>query len=152
MKKTALIFSLISLVAFNSFGQSKNVSQLLKNQETRTEIFNTILKDHTLMMDFMQAMKVHKQTMMMKESSQMMENNKGGGSSNTMDMMKSNPEMMQKMMSSMMDKCEHDSVMCNKMAEMMSKHPKMMQMCMQKMKAKKMSGNMDHMKMMPTKH
>ena len=59
---------------------------------------------------------------------QMMDNNQ------MMNMMKDNPEMMQKMMGNMMDMCEKDSVMRNKMANMMTDHPEMMQMCMKKLK------------------
>ncbi|GAI70916.1 unnamed protein product, partial [marine sediment metagenome] len=118
----------------------------------RAEIFNIILNDHELMIDFMKAMKGNKHAMiMMKENHQIMGNEgkmemKSGHQ--MMGMMKDNPEMMQKMMGNMMDMSEQDSTIRQKMADMMTEHPQMMQMCMQKMKEKGMMGPDGKMKMM----
>lgn len=152
MKTLALIFSMMTFLAINSFGQNADVKELLEKQETRTEIFNIILNDHELMMDFMKAMKGNKHAMiMMKENHQIMGNEgkmemKSGHQ--MMGMMKDNPEMMQKMMGNMMDMSEQDSTIRQKMADMMTEHPQMMQMCMQKMKEKGMMGPDGKMKMM----
>jgi hypothetical protein len=160
MKTLTIAFSMMMFLTLNSYGQDKKITNLLEKEKSRTEIFNAILNNRELMMDFMQAMKGNEQAMtMMKENNQMMgmgNNMETGNHSKMMDhnkmmsMMKENPEMMQKMMANMMDKCEMDSAMCSNMANMMTDHPKMMKMCMQKMKEKGMMGTDGTMKMINT--
>ena len=158
MKALIMLVSMMTFLSLNSPAQSKKVNRLLDKQETRTEIFNNILNNHELMMEFMQAMKGNEHAMMMMKSSSPMTGKSKDmgmngdhpmmGNSNMMGSMKDNPEMMQKMMSNMMDQCQNDSVMCNKMADMMTDHPQMMKMCMQKMKEKGMMGTDGKMDMM----
>ena len=126
MKKTAIILSTLFLVTFNGISQKVEVKGLLEKPETRSEIFNTILNDHQLMMEFMQEMKgnEHASMMMQNEKPQMGE------------MMGSNPDMMKKMMGNMMDMCEKDSVMRSTMVDMMTQHPEMMKCMKQKMEDK----------------
>lgn len=133
---------MLTVLVFNVNGQNTDV-RLLNNRETRTEIFNAIASDHQLMMDFMQVAKENEHgAMMMRnaENDQMhkMESKKGGlmkmnDEHQMTGMMKDNPEMMQKMMGSMMEMCEQDSAMRTQMVNMMTEHPEMMKMCMQKM-------------------
>ncbi|VAW22796.1 hypothetical protein MNBD_BACTEROID01-1929 [hydrothermal vent metagenome] len=73
------------------------------------------------------------------------------GNNQMMGMMKNNPEMMQEMMSSMMDICEQDSTMRCNMANMITKHPKMMKMITQKISPEKVTGNNGGMQMMHKK-
>jgi len=121
---------MVVFIAFSGYSQNTDIKGLLDKPETRTEIFNTIVGDHGLMMEFMKTMKGSEHaTMMMKDNNQMM------------GMMKDNPGMMQKMMSNMMDMCEQDSTMRCNMANMISKHPKMMSMITQQIEPKKMMGN-----------
>jgi len=151
MKTIAIILFLAPFWATIGLAQEKNIAELLSNSETRSEIFNSILNDHQLMMDFMAAVKDNDHAMMMMQAdSAKMGNSSMGGMNKSgehqmmgmksdnsemmQQMMKENPEMMQKMMGNMMDMCEQDSTMCNNMANMMSEHPHMMQMSMQKMK------------------
>lgn len=156
MKTITILFSMLTLLAFNGYSQTTDVKGLLDNQETRTAIFNTIAGDHELMMGFMKVAKENRHaTMMMENESSKMEKmkpNKGmvemKDNHQMMDMMKDNPEMMMNMMGKMMDMCEKDSVMRNKMANMMTDHPEMMQMCMKKMKEKGMMGKDGEMEMM----
>jgi len=56
--------------------------------------------------------------------------------------------MMQKMMSNMMEMCEKDSTMRDRMTDMMAQHPEMMQKCMQMMNEKGMSAKEGRMHMM----
>jgi hypothetical protein len=107
MKTVTLIFSMMAFFIFNSFAQNVNVKELLEKPETRTEIFDAILNDHELMMDFKKAMKGNEHAIMMMTGNNQMMSQEGkvemnGGHqmmdhSDMMGMMKDNPEMMQKM-------------------------------------------------------
>lgn len=168
MKTTlVLIFSMMTFLTLNSFGQDKKIAGLLENQANRTEIFNAILSDHNLMMEFMQAMKGNEHAMMMMKGNNPMMEKDGKmemtpeqlvsqhehqmmGHGDMMGMMKENPEMMRNMMGNMMDMCKQDSAMCSKMADMMTDSPEIMEMCMKKMKEKGMMGPDGKMKMKDT--
>ena len=148
MKSITILISMLTVLVFNVNGQNTDVKGLLDNQETRTEIFNAIASDHQLMMDFMKvAWENEHGAMMMRnaENHQMkkMESKQGdtmemNSEHQMMDMMKDNPEMMQKMMGNMMQMCEKDTAMRSQMVNMMTEHPEMMKMCMQKMMEKGM--------------
>lgn len=151
----------VLLLTVNGYSQNTSVKALLDKPESRTEVFNTILGDHQLMMEFMTAMKGNEHAMMMMQNSnpQMKGMKDNGGMENSSTnhkmhggempgMTKDNPEGMMKMMGNMMDMCENDSAMCSKMANMMTDHPEMMQMCMKKMNEKGMMGKDGKMKMM----
>lgn len=146
MKTITIIFVTVLLFTVNAYSQNTSVKALLDKPETRTEVFNTILGDHQMMMEFMTAMKGNDHAMMMMQSSDsQMKGMKENGSmeissanhkmhqDKMMGMLKDNPEMMMNMMGSMMDMCEQDSTMSKKMANMMTDHPEMMEMCMKKM-------------------
>lgn len=167
MKTIKIIFVTVLLFTVNAYSQNTSVKALLDKPETRTEVFNAILGDHQLMMEFMTAMKGNDHAMMMMQNSDsQMKGMKENGSMESssmnhqmhqgemMGMMKDNPEMIMNMMSSMMDMCKQDSIMSNKMANMMTDHPEMMEVCMKKMNEKGMMGKDGKMKMMnpaPTK-
>lgn len=158
MKAHSIIFSILTLVTFNSYSQKVDVKGLLDKPETRNEVFNAISGNHELMMDFMKSIKGNEHAMMMMKENNQMEGQVGNmemknehqmmDSGNMMGMMKNNPEMMQKMMGNMMEMCKQDTSMRSKMANMMVKQPEMMQMCMQKMKENGMMGADGKMKMM----
>jgi len=145
MKTIAIILFLSPIWALNSLGQDKEVSEFLNNVESRTVIFNEILNDHQLMMEFMDAMKDNKHAMMMWSDSSMMgmNDNQSEMMHQMMSKMKQNPDLMQSMMGNMMDMCERDSTHCKQMAEVMSEHPHMMMMGMQKMKEKESGESND---------
>jgi spore coat polysaccharide biosynthesis protein SpsF (cytidylyltransferase family) len=117
---------MLSLLTYNSFSQNVDVKGLLDKPETRTEIFNTIVGDHELIMDFMKVMRENEHATMM---------------------MKKNPEMMQKTMVNMMEMCDKDSAMRYTMVDMMTQYPEMMKAMMQKMNEKGMI-KMDNVPMM----
>lgn len=155
MKAIAILMTMLTILVLNVNGQNTDVKGLLDNQKTRTEIFNAIASDHQLMMDFMQVAKENEHGAMMMRNAenhqkQKMESKKGGmmemnSEHQMMDMMKDNPEMMQKMMENMMQMCEKDTAMRSKMGNMMTEHPEMMKMCMQKMKEKGMMQSSEKM-------
>ena len=167
MKALAIVLFIIPFWTSNALAQDKDIKELLDNSETRTEIFNTILNNHQLMMGFMDAMKTNNHAMMMIQgdsdimgSSSMggmhdsgehqmmgMNNDNSEMMNHMMSMMKDNPGMMQKMMGNMMDMCEKDSTKCEHMAEIMSEHPHMMMMGEQKMKEKGNDNQHSNMKM-----
>jgi hypothetical protein len=163
IRTVTTIFVAVLLLSVNAYSQNTSVKTLLDKPETRTEVFNTILGDHQLMMEFMTAMKGNEHAMMMMQNSDsqmkgMKENGSMESSSTNhkmhqgemMGMMKDNPEMMMNMMGNMMDMCEQDSTMSTKMANMMTDHPEMMEMCMKKMNEKGVMGSDGKMKMMKT--
>lgn len=140
MKTITLIFSMMTFLAFNSFGQNENVKELLEKPESRNEIFNAILSDHKLMMDFKKAMEGNEHAMMMmKETNQMM-------SQEGKVEMQQEHQMMDhsKMMANMMEMCKQDTALCNKMANMMAEHPDMIQKCMQKMEMMNLENKSDN--------
>jgi hypothetical protein len=112
-------------LAFNSFGQNENFKELLANSESRNEIFNTILNDHKLMMDFKKAMSENEHAMMMMQGNSQMVSQEG-----KVEMTKKHQMMEQ---SKMMNICKQDTALCNKVVKMMAEHPDMMHKCMQKM-------------------
>lgn len=142
MKTITTIFVAVLLLTVNGYSQNISVKALLNKPETKNEVFNTILGDHQLMMEFMTAMKGNEHAMMMMQNSnsQMigMKENGGMETSSTnhnmqhgdmMGMMKSNPEMMKKMM----EVCMKDSAMRCTMVDMMTEQPEMMKSIKTKM-------------------
>jgi hypothetical protein len=167
MKAIAFILLFTSFWTLDGLGQDKEIKSLFDNSEKKTEIFNTILNDHNLMMEFMDAMKNNDHAMMMMQNSSMMGNSSSGGMQmsgehhmtgemgnenetvqHMMGVMKDNPEMMPEMMGNMMAMCEKDSTLCEGMTKVMSQHPHMMKMSMQKMDEKGLTMHDENMKMM----
>ena len=144
MKTIAIIFSMLTFFALSSNAQSKKVAKIMDNPEARIEVYNNIMNNHELMLEFMEMMKGNEHAIMMMQNGnhQMREINSQNGttemngnhqmmnSSSTMGTMKDNPGMNNEMM----DKCKGNSSMHN-MAEMMAQNPEMMNTCM------KMMGN-----------
>jgi hypothetical protein len=146
---------MITLLTFNSLGQSNDIDRLLEKPETRNEIFYSILDNHELMTEFMKTMKETDQATTMMEN----ENHQISGmdaknvtleleSNQQMSMMKDDPKKMQTMISDMMEMCEKDPAMQSKMVDMMAQHPEMMNKCMQKMQENGMLEKDGNMKMM----
>ncbi len=144
--RTTTILVVVLLLTLNGYSQKTDVKALLDKPETRTEVFNSILGNHQLMMEFMTAMKGNEHAMMMMQGNNKMMGNKGGmgmnkdnkmmGQGNMMGMMKDNPEMMK----NMMEMCMKDSTMRCSMAEMMTGQPEMMKTMKMKMGEKDKTG------------
>ena len=150
------IFVAVLLLTLKGYSQKTDVKALLDKPKSRTEVFNTIMSDHQLMMEFMTAMKGNEHATMMMQSNNQMMKNKGGmgmnkdnqmmGQGNMMGMMKDNPEMMK----NMMEMCMKDSTMCCSMAEMMTGQTEMMKAMKMKMGEKEKTG-LDKMNQMEDK-
>lgn len=143
--KKILLFSFAATALFwIGCSQPTNVDSMLKNAESKDQVFAAILEDHELMTEFMNKMMSNEHAvMMMKGNQQMMDMMAAEG--NMMQMMKDRPEMMQQMMSGMMK----DGNMMGHMMQMMQQEGMMseecMQSCMQMMKDKGMSMDMQMM-------
>lgn len=136
-----LLKSLLTLVFFTIITSAcqpqADVSTMLKNEETRNQIYEAIISDHEYSKQLMQAMIKDGHTQMM------MSNNE-----DMIGMMKENPEMMQGMMSNMMEMADSDSTMCANMMTMMKDKPNMMGKMMEMMHKE---GLMDKETMMKNK-
>lgn len=132
--------------------QSKEISSVLNNQETRHELFNAIQNDHEMMTDFMQSAQdnQHAMMMMMMGNGQMMGNNGQMGMNNhqhmmgqnyMMNMMHNNPGRMDTIMNNMISAYATDSVMSRNMFKGMSQYPQMMQMMKGYMNSHQMIGS-----------
>jgi len=77
MKALTLIITMVAFITLSSYKQDDKVDQLLQNQNTRKEVFNKILNNRELMIDFMNAMHGDQQAMMMwNQNYRHMQNNK----------------------------------------------------------------------------
>lgn len=110
------------------------IKWLLEKAETRIDIFNNVIENEELMLEFMKIMKRTKGLVMMKENHQMM------GFRNRLGVMKENPQLIKKLLPDIIEICQKDPVICNNMADMVTDNPVMMEMCIQKMKEKGMTG------------
>lgn len=133
-----MLIVLISPALFASGQTNTDINQILSKSDSRKKIMDTIANDST----------------MSKEMKEAMMNSKNG------KMMSDNPDMMESMMSNMMEKCKTDTLMMKSMMFNMMKACKsdtsmMSSMCktmmgdqqMKDMMQKKMGGNKDMKKM-----
>ncbi len=65
MKALTLIITMIAFITLSSYTQKDNVDQLLQKKDSRNEVFNKIMNNRGLMLDFMNAMHGNQQAMMM---------------------------------------------------------------------------------------
>jgi hypothetical protein len=150
MKTIALILLAIPLLVSGSKAQDKNITGLLNKEETRTEIFNTILNDHNMMSEFINAMKHNDHAMMMiNENLPMSGNSNGMGNGSMMNHSSAmgNSSMMNKssmMGNESMDEAQTSSShhmngmansneMMNQMIKTMKENPQMMPQIMGRM-------------------
>lgn len=133
MKKLALIAFPAILLLAASCGQQAEVNTLLKNQETRDQIFTKIADDHEMMTAFMGKMMNSNHAKMMMQGNKDMMGMMMKDNPDMMQMMKDNPDMMHNMMNGMMK----DGKMMGHMMQMMNQEGMMsdeaMQSCMKMM-------------------
>ncbi len=146
MKSIAIIFSMLTFLALSSNAQSKKVAKIMDSPEARIEVYNNIMNNHELMLEFMEVMKGNEHAMTMMQNGNLhngeMNAKKGMAETkcnhqmmdhaNSIGMMKDNPEVK----TAMMEKCNANSNMHN-MAEMMAQNPEMMKTCMKQMNGMK---------------
>jgi len=125
--KTLIIISILGFVTFSSCTQKVDISKLLDNPETRSEIFELIASDHKQMMSFMETMQSNEHAMQMMQGNHMMMGNMMKGSGMNM-MMKDSM-----MMHNMMEKIVKDKKMMGNMMQMMNNEGMMSNECMQAM-------------------
>lgn len=125
LKTTTLFFLLVATLS--SCQQQKDVNTMLENDDTRNEIFNTIISDHEYSQELMVKMMEDNHTKMMMKGNGDMMNMMISDNADMKAMMKENPEMMHGMMSNMMNMADSDSSMCAHMMTMMKDKPNMME-------------------------
>ncbi len=136
MKTFVIIFSILGMVTLNSCNQNTDMNTLLEKDETRNEIFNSILNNHDFMMEFMKSMHTSNHAMQMmqgdKKMMEMMMSDDG-----IHNMMKDST-MMKGMMHSMMTDKNTMSNMMNMMHENGMMDKDCMNSCMKMMQEKGM--------------
>ncbi|MBT32748.1 MAG: hypothetical protein CMO01_24080 [Thalassobius sp.] len=145
--KTMVTLTLL-IVALSACQQQKDVSTLLEKDDTRNEIFNTIISDHEYAEQLITKMMEDDHTKMMMKGNQEMMGMMMSENEDMTAMMKDNPEMMHGMMSNMMNMAEADSSMCAHLMTMMKDKPNMMGQMMEMMHKE---GIMDKETMMRNK-
>jgi hypothetical protein len=113
MKTTVIILSTIALLSISACNQDPNITDVLENPESRSELFNTIAKNHKFMSQFLETMKGDTHAMMMMQGDYMQK-------------MKDST-----MMHAMMGKMMKDGNMMHHMMQMMHKEGIMSNDCMQ---------------------
>ncbi|WNH10315.1 hypothetical protein [Thalassobellus suaedae] len=113
MKKIVIFFSIFGLLALHSCTPKTDVNALLKDTETKNEIFDAIAENHDYMMGFIENMRTN---------------------NHAMQMMQGNENMMGTMMQGKgMQMMINDSTMMGNMMQMMHKNGMMSDACMQEM-------------------
>lgn len=145
--KTVVTLTLL-IAALSACQQQKDVSTMLENDDTRNEIFNTIISDHEYAEQLMTKMTEDDHTQMMMKGNEQMMGMMMSDNDQMMAMMKDKPDMMHNMMSNMMNTADSDSSMCAHMMDMMKDKPNMMGQMMEMMHKE---GMMDKETMMKNK-
>jgi hypothetical protein len=126
MKKLILLSLAAIIIIWIGCSQQADVSSMLKNAETKDNVFSAILDDHEMMTEFMNKMMSNEHAMMMVQgNNEMMGMMMGEG--NMVKMMKDKPEMMHNTMSGMMK----DGTMMSHMLQMMQQEGTMSEECVQ---------------------
>jgi hypothetical protein len=118
--QTAII-AITSILFFASCGANSSQSKALLDEGQRMEIMNTIANDSVMSMEMISIMSSGKNGMMMQQHYM-------GNQQVMMKIFKDNPDMMNSMMSHMLETANNDSTMMNGMYKIMSDNPQMMQM------------------------
>ena len=93
MKALTLIITMIAFITLSSYTQKDNVDQLLQKQDTRKEVFNKILTNRELMLDFMNAMHGNQNAMTIWNQNYRHMQNNGTDTNNNYSMMDHNNMM-----------------------------------------------------------
>lgn len=115
-----------TLLLMVSCNETVNIDQVLKDENTRQQVFNKIATDHEMMTNFMEVMMKDNHAMMMMKGNQDMKD-RMMGESRMMEMMKDKPDVMHNMMGEMMK----DGKMMGHMMKMMKDQGMMSEECME---------------------
>ncbi|HZJ19748.1 MAG TPA: hypothetical protein VFD35_05260 [Pricia sp.] len=135
MKNLSIVYILFGLLILSGCNQKTDTSALLKNQETKNEIFKAITNNDDYMAGFMETMQNNEHAMRMMQGNKMMMGNmmKGKG----MQMMMQDSSMAKgmmgnkNMMHSMMQQMMADSTQMNGMMQIMHQNGIMSKECWQ---------------------
>jgi hypothetical protein len=125
MKTLIMIISILGFTTLSSCTQKIDVSKLLDNSKTRSDVFKAIASDHDLMMSFMESIQSNEHSMQMMQGNYMMMGNMMKGSG--MHMMMKDSMTMHNMMVNIM---KNEKMMGN-MIHMMNNEAMMSNECMQ---------------------
>lgn len=125
MKTLLIVLSAIGLLSLSSCKQETDPLALMENPETRTEVFNTITKNHDYMTEFMESMHGNEHAMQMMQGNKKMMGSMMQGDG--MQMMMKDSTMMHSMMNGMMN----DGKMMGTMMKMMHEKGMMSEDCME---------------------
>jgi hypothetical protein len=142
MKTLIMIISILGFITLGSCTQKIDISKLLENSETRSDVFEAIASDHDQMTSFMESMQSNEHAMQMMQGNHMMMGNMMKGSG--MHMMMKDSMMMYNLMGNMM---KNEKMMGN-MIQMMSNEGMMSSECMHDMMKKINDKDMNGMGMM----
>ncbi|MBZ0204057.1 MAG: membrane or secreted protein [Ignavibacteria bacterium] len=152
LQKIVLMIALVSLLS--SCQSTPDTKQVLSNNETRKQIIDTIASNSEMMKEMTEAMMNSKNGKMMMQGNEkltmMMMENYG----TMMKILKNNPEMMQRMMSDMMETSKGDTSMMSGIYKTMIGNHQMMDMIQKRMEGNKdmnRMGNMNSMEGMDKK-
>jgi hypothetical protein len=87
MKALTLIITMIAFITLSSYTQKDNVDKLLQKKDTRNEVFNKIMNNRELMLDFMNAMHGNQHAMTMWNQNNSHMQNNGTETNNSYSMM-----------------------------------------------------------------
>ena len=127
MKNSTMLLAAAAILYITGCTQPK-VSDMMKNDAQKKEIFSAILSDDSLSSQLMDSLMVkHPEQMMMKMHSMVMSNKsmQENMMGKMMDMCKTDSSMCRMMMSNMMDMCNTDSSMCKMMMKSMQSRQSM---------------------------
>jgi len=93
LKGLTVLITMIAFITLSSYKPDNKVDQLLQNKNTRKEVFNKIMNNRELMIDFMNAMHGNQQAMMMWNQNYRHMQNNGTGTNNNYSMMGGNSMM-----------------------------------------------------------
>lgn len=142
------IISLTLITGVLSACQQTDVSALLKNEDTRNEVFDAIVAEHEYAQQLMATMMEDDHTKMLMKGNADMMGMMMSDNDQMISMMKDKPDMMHNMMGNMMNMANMDSSMCTHMMTMMKDKPKVMGQMMDMMHTE---GMMDKETMMKNK-
>lgn len=138
MKKTIFFLVATWLIYFMA-GCSNSPDKLLENNDTRSQVISTLLKNEQYHKELMDSM------MKQMNSAEMMHKMMEGGNK-MMQMMKEDSSMRNSMMGQMMTMANKDSMMCSKMMDMMMSQPNISKQIMNAQKKKEVKDTVDHLK------
>jgi len=125
LKKINFAFVLFTL--FSSCQNSGDVTQILSNPESRKTIMDSIANNNEMSLEMMETIWNSKNGRTMMQGNSKMMGRFLGSHEGMMNLIRNNPEMMQNLISDMMDASSIDSSMLSSIYNTMMRNPQMME-------------------------